>query len=190
MKKPTKTSSGSGRFVLRLPPPLHGALQAGARASGLSLNEYCVRRLAAGGSGLSADQHAAGLVTAAADVLGAGLVGVMVYGSWVRGEASTTSDVDVLVVADPGVALSRALYRTWDAAPVAWHGRTVDPHFVHPPGDRIEGGVWGEVAVEGIVVFERDWRISAELVRIRRRIAAGQLVRRFVHGQPYWTVAA
>jgi predicted nucleotidyltransferase len=190
MAKTKMTSPGSGRFVLRLPPALHGALQAAARATGLSLNEYCVRRLAVGGPGLVADEHAAAIVTAAAALVGDALVAVVVYGSWARGEAAAGSDVDVLVVVEPRVALTRALYRKWDESPVRWRGRTIDPHFVHPPGDRVAGGVWGEVAVDGVVLFERDWRLSAELARIRRDIAAGRLVRRFVHGQPYWTAAA
>jgi len=46
------------------------------------------------------------------------------------------------------------------------------------------------VAVDGIVLFERELRISSALVRTRRDIAAGRLVRRIVHGQPYWTAAA
>jgi hypothetical protein len=183
-------SRQSGRFLLRLPPSLHGALQASARAEHLSLNEYCVRRLAAGGSGLTADDGAAAIVTAAADLVGDALVAVVVYGSWARSEAATTSDVDVLIVVESSVALTRSLYRKWDKAPVTWRGRTLDPHFVHPPGDRPTGGVWGEVAIDGIVLFERGWRLSARLVQIRRSIAAGRLVRRFVHGQPYWTVAA
>ena len=190
MPKKHIPSPRSGRFVLRLPPALHGALQAAAGASGLSLNEFCVRRLAAGGPALAADEHAAAIVTAAAALVGDALAAVVVYGSWARGEAAAGSDVDVLIVVEPRTALTRALYRKWDAAPVTWQGRVIDPHFVHPPGDRVTGGVWGEVAVDGVVIFERDWRLSAALARIRRDIAAGRLVRRFVHGQPYWTAAA
>jgi len=88
------TSASSGKFVLRLPPALHGTLRAAARAGGVSLNEYCVRRLAAGGPGLAADESAAAIVTAAAALLGDSLVAVVVYGSWVRGEATTASDVE------------------------------------------------------------------------------------------------
>jgi hypothetical protein len=54
----------------------------------------------------------------------------------------------------------------------------------------VAGGVWAEVAIAGVVVFERGRRISSRLVDIRHEIAAGKLVRRLVHGQPYWTVAA
>lgn len=182
--------AASGRFVLRLPPALHAALQAAAREAGVSLNEYCLRRLTAPSTGLGLGADAAGLLARAAALFGEALVGVVVYGSWARGEAVAESDVDVLVVVERQVALSRALYRTWDEAPVTWQGRRVDPHFVHPLGERRLAGVWGEAAVDGVVLFERGLRISTDLARVRRDIAAGRLVRRLVHGQPYWTEAA
>jgi hypothetical protein len=106
-----------------------------------------------------------------------------------RGAAGPGSDVDALVVIESRVALTRALYRAWDEGPVAWQGRIVDPHFVHPPGNRLGGAVWGEVALDGVVLYERRLEVSTDLARIRREIAAGRLVRRTVHGQPYWTSA-
>ncbi len=178
----------SGRFVLRMPPGLHAALESAARAAGVSLNEYCVRRLAAAGSG-PGDGDAAALVSHAAAVAGDALTGVLLHGSWARGEATPTSDVDALVVVEPRVALRRALYRAWDEHPVRWRGRRVDPHFVHPPGAGISG-LWAEAAVDGQVLFDRDGRLPALLARVRRAIAEGRLVRRTVHGQPYWTEVA
>jgi len=180
----------SGRFVLRLPPSLHQVLQGGAKAAGLSLNEYCVRRLSSAGPAMAADVSAHAVVARASALAGAFLRGVILYGSWARGDAGASSDVDVLIVVDAGLPLTRDLYREWDREPVMWHGRPVDPHFVHPPGERVSGEVWGEVALDGVVLFEREWRLSASLGAIRRDIAAGRLVRRLVHGQPYWTVAA
>ena len=48
------TSSGcSGRFVLRIDPGLHGTLRKAARAAGVSLNEYCARKLATPSSGVT-----------------------------------------------------------------------------------------------------------------------------------------
>lgn len=179
----------SGRFVLRLPAALHAALQGAARGAGISLNEYCVRRLAAPGPGLALDADVGAIVHRAADVARETLMGVVLYGSWARGEAADTSDVDVLVVVERRLALTRSLYRAWDEASPGWHGRPVDPHFAHPPVDR-PTGLWGEVATDGIVVFERDLDVSSILVRTRRDIADGRLVRRIVHGQPYWTAAA
>ncbi|MDG2041129.1 MAG: toxin-antitoxin system HicB family antitoxin [Ilumatobacter sp.] len=180
----------SGRFVLRIPPGLHEALDGAARGSGLSLNEYCVRRLATSGAGFVGDRDAAALVARAADLAGDALVAVVVYGSWARGDAAPTSDIDLLVIVEPKLAVTRTLYREWDTEPLSWQGRTVDPHFVHEPAGDVLNGLWGEVATDGIVLFEREWRISAGLARVRRAIAAGRLVRRVVHGQPYWTEAA
>ena len=40
------------------------------------------------------------------------------------------------------------------------------------------------------MLFDRDERLPAYLARGRRAIADGRLVRRVVHGQPYWTEAA
>ena len=184
------TPRTSGRFLLRVPPRLHRALQVVARAHGLSLNEYCVRRLSLPGTGLSVSEGAIAAVTQAAELFGPRLAGVVAHGSWTRHELRDASDIDMLVVVDRTVKLTRNLYRTWDADPVTWNGRVVDPHFVHLPATgRPAPGIWCEAAVEGVVLFERDDRLSGWLIRVRREIADGRLVRREAHGQPYWTVA-
>ena len=171
-----------------MPPGLHAALEGAARAAGVSLNEYCVRRLAAAGGG-QGDGDAAALVSRAAAVAGDGLTGVLLHGSWARGEATPTSDVDALVVVEPCVELRRALYRVWDEHPVRWRGRRVDPHFVHPPGAALSG-LWAEAAIDGQVLFDRDGALAADLARVRRAIAEGRLARRIVHGRPYWAEVA
>lgn len=48
------------------------------------------------------------------------------------------------------------------------------------------GDTWAEAAVDALVMFERDLEVSRWLAGVRRRIVAGQLVRREAHGQPYW----
>jgi hypothetical protein len=99
--------------------------------------------------------------------------------------------VDLLVVVGPRVALSRRLYRAWDESPVVWDDRTVEPHFVHlPEPGRTVAGIWAEVSLDGIVLFERGLRLSRRLSAVRADIAEGRIVRRVVHGQPYWTEAA
>ncbi len=47
---PDASAKYSGRFVLRVPPPVHQALVLQAKASGKSLNTYCAERLAEYGS--------------------------------------------------------------------------------------------------------------------------------------------
>lgn len=179
----------SGRFVLRLDPRLHGTLRRAAAEAGLSLNEYCARTLAGARPGVTGPGW--GAVARAAATVDAGLVGVVVYGSWARGEAASSSDVDVLIVVDRDVPVVRGLYRSWDEEPVWWDGRRVEPHFVHlPPAGEPLSGTWAEVAVDGIVLFDRDLTVSRCLVRLRRLIVEGGLVRREVHGQPYWMEAS
>ena len=177
----------SGRFLLRTPPAVHGALRRAARQAGLSLNEYCVRRLAAPAAGGASDAPA--VMSFASDAFGDALAGVVVYGSWARDEATSESDVDVLVVLDASVALTRDIYRGCDRASLSWDGHPVQVQIVRmPDADRVAGdGLWPEIALDGIVMFERDFELSRRLVAIRRAIADGRLVRRTAHGQPYWT---
>lgn len=173
----------SGRFLLRMSPALHDTLRSAAQAAGLSLNEYCVRRLVTGGV---VHEDAAALVSRAAAAVGNGLAAVVLHGSWVRGEATSGSDVDAVIVVDQTVPLRRSLYRSWDERPVAWGGRPVDPHFVHLPGDTAISGLWAEIATDGLTVFDRDGRLGAYLAKVRSAVADGRLRRRTAHGQPYW----
>lgn len=179
--------SASGRFVLRLEPGLHAALRTAAREQGLSLNDHCARTLASPAGAFSGLRDAAAAVGRAAQLFGSELVGVLVFGSWARGELSDRSDVDLLIVVEPTVPLTRELYRRWDDAPIRWGSRPVEPHVVHlPPPDRTVGGLWAEAAIDGLVLFERGVRLSARLVQVRHDVVAGRLVRRMAHGQPYW----
>lgn len=179
----------SGRFVLRIDPGLHGHLREAARAAATSLNEYCARKLASPGTWL--DEEAAEIVERAASILGESLVGVVAFGSWVRGEHDATSDFDVLLIAADDLAILRQLYRRWDdARGLSWKGLEVQPHFVHllPKGD-VPSGLWGEIATDGVILFERGFEVSTRLAEIRRRIADGDIVRRLAQGQPYWVRA-
>jgi len=165
-------------------------LRRAAAAAGLSLNAYCVRRLSVPGPALAGGEAAARVVARAGDVAGDALVGVVLYGSWARGTAGESSDVDVLVVVDRAFELTRALYRRWDVGdPPRWQDRIVDPHFVHLPEEGRATGVWGEAAVDGVMLFEADMRVSAALADVRLQIVEGRLVRRVLHGQPYWVAA-
>jgi hypothetical protein len=186
-----RSSEASGRFLLRLGPGLHAALREAAAAAGVSLNEYCGTKLAVPLSVAGTGESIARAVTRAAALFADDLIGVVLFGSWVRGEATEDSDVDLLVVVEDDVRLTRSLYRCWDREPVRWEGRPVEPHFVHLQGPQHELiGTWAEVAVDGLVLFERGLEISARLRSIRREIAEGRLIRKTVHGQPYWAEVA
>jgi predicted nucleotidyltransferase len=181
----------TARFLLRLPPPLHRTLTVRAAAHELSLNEYCVRKLAGPESPIIRDSAALEVAARARVVAGVRLIGLIVHGSWARAETRAASDVDVLIVVEAELALTRALYREWDEVLLSWEGRAVDAHFLHLPAnpDRA-GGVWCEAAIDGIVLSDHDGRIEETLRRIRRAVADGRLVRKHAHGQPYWMVAA
>lgn len=174
----------SGRFLLRISSGLHGALRRAAEEANLSLNDYCSRKLAApvgvGGPGAT-------VVARAAEQFGENLVGVLVFGSWARGETVEQSDVDLLVIVGADVPIVRSLYHAWDAAAPTWEGRRLEVHFVHLP-DVGEGpsGLWAEAALDGLVLFDRDFELSRRLIEIRKQIAAGAVRRRRAHGQPYW----
>lgn len=177
----------SGRFLLRVSPGLHGALRRSAEEAGLSLNEYCARKLAAPGERVLGPGQE--VVARAADQFGESLIAVVVFGSWARGEATEASDVDLLVVVDREVPIVRGLYRAWDEMQPAltWEGRRLEVHFVHPPeGGQAPTGLWAEAAIDGLVLFERGLRLSRSLMAVRRQVASGAVQRRRVHGQPYW----
>lgn len=182
------TTTPSGRFVLRISPQLHATLRGAAKESGLSLNDYCARLLASG-VGL-AEASLGELSRRAIDQFGGALVGIVAFGSWARGEATEESDVDLLIVVDASVPLTRSLYRAWDDAPVRWQDRRVEVHIAHLPGlSKPRAGLWAEVASDGVVLFDPDHRLARRLNGVRKQIVEGALERREVHGQPYWVGA-
>lgn len=181
----------SGRFVVRIDPGLHAALRAEAAARGTSLNALCSDLLADGRRGGCHHDFDA-VVKSAVAVFDGDLVGVVAFGSWARGEATTVSDIDVLLVLAPSVAITRDIYRRWDRiAPPAVEGRVVDVHVVAlPVGDEHFSSLWAEVARDGIVAFDRDHRVSRYLGSVRRQLLGGHHRRTLAHGQPYWTVSS
>ena len=172
--------------MLRVPPKVHAALRQAAAERNTSLNDYCLARLTAPTTNAEIP-GAADAVRRAAELAGAALVGVVVFGSWSRGTASDRSDVDLLIVVDPTFPLTRDAYRDWDKLPVVIDGRPAEPHLVRfpPPATRM-AGLWAEVAIDGIVLFDRGLAVSRRLAEIRRAIAERRLERRTTHGQGYW----
>jgi predicted nucleotidyltransferase len=115
------------------------------------------------------------------------LLGVVAFGSWARNQMVEGSDVDLLMVVRSEVQIRRSLYRTWDRTPSEWEGHRIEPHFVHLPAkDARVSGLWAEVAVDGVVLFDGEMVLSRRLAGIRRRLASGELVRRWSAGHPYW----
>ena len=180
----------SGRFVLRIPPEIHGALKAAAARAGVSLNSYCrsilTTAVRGGGHG---GMITAALLAALTEEFEEALVGLVVFGSRIRNEHTATSDIDLLIAVSESVAVSRALYTRWDQAVDAVHADAgvVSPHFAHlPTADAAVGSLWLEVALHGVVVLDPTGVVARTLARVRDRIAAGELQRRVAYGHPYW----
>jgi hypothetical protein len=191
MSATSRSRRPSGRFLLRVDPGLHALLKAEARELGFSLNDYCARKLALPADAAALADEGAAVVRRAVDIHGFHLAGVVIFGSWARGEAADGSDVDLLVVLDRTLPLTRSLYAPWDAGPLTWDGRPVEMHLAHLPAQgQPPSSIWAEVALDGIIVFERGRRLSAALASVRREIADGRFVRRVSQGQPYWVKVA
>ena len=127
------------------------------------------------------------VVRHATTVLDDALVGVVVFGSWARGELRASSDIDMLLVAERRVPITRALYRRWDEQPIRCEQHPVEPHFAHlPDGTCLPSGFWAEVATDGRVLVDAQARVSAYLASVREAVASGRLQRRKAHGHPYW----
>jgi hypothetical protein len=183
------TEARSGRFVLRMEPDLHQSLRRAAQEAGVSLNEHCLHKLRAPIRQLEASL--AGTVEQASAAVGNALQAVILFGSVAREEDTPASDIDVLIVVAEDVPITRSLYDAWDRVDARGSHVRVEPHFVQlPSADGPLSGFWAEIAVDGIILFERGLALSRYLAQVRRRILDGELVRRWAHGHSYWIGAA
>lgn len=191
MRKNVSGKNVSGKFVLRLPPEQHAALQDLAGTAGVSLNTLCRQALTEflgrtlRKTGIdNIDNPEEPLLRSLRQMLDTSLLGVLLFGSVARGEEHDGSDIDLLIVIARERPLARLLYRQWDEA---WPEVVYSPHFVHLP-DSIEkaGSVWLEAAVEGVMLYEGDGSVRRFLGQLRKAMAAGRLVRRTAHGHAYW----
>lgn len=179
-----RQSDDVARVLLRLPADLHRAATRAAAAEGVSFNEFCIRRLRAAPATEEVSGTAAEVQSRATTMVGGHLVGLVALGSWVRGEAAASSDVDVLIVLSAHTPVTRDLYRQWDAfVPLSMDGRPIDAHFV---AGTTTSALWYEAAVDGMVWLDRTGEISRHLAGLRRNIAEGRVTRGYAHGQPYW----
>jgi hypothetical protein len=121
---------------------------------------------------------------------GKDLIGIILFGSVARGEATAGSDIDILIVLEAGCGITRALYDRWDGMLRSRGNRSderVSPQFVVLPSDPSQvGSLWLEVAREGIIVSDPSGRVARFLVALRDYILSGAVTRRVAHGHPYW----
>jgi predicted nucleotidyltransferase len=194
--------SDRATLILRLPVALHRRLKQEARSADLSLNEYCRGLLARRGGRSSGDApvspslslaggrsaRTVSLADLVATLLAAwegGIEGLVLFGSLARGRQTRESDVDLLVVLNRSTTLDRDVYARCQLP--KFDGREVSPLFAQIPeeGERV-GGLWFEVALDGVVLYDRDLRLSRFLVHVRHLVADGRAKRMHTHGHPYW----
>lgn len=180
--------SDQSKILVRTDRLLHRRLLNHAKVNQQSLNELCLERLSIPSS-LEGRAHELGRhVVAKADLIFKGaLKGVIFYGSQARKEGRKDSDWDFLVVIDESIDLKREIYRKWDNLWPLELSQKVEVHFAQTPkSTAVATGFWSEIALDGIVLFERDFAVSLHLIRIRHEIANGVIMRQTIHGQSYW----
>ncbi len=187
--------------MLRIPSSLHQRLKQEARATDLSLNKHCHALLSrrAGdapvASSPGASTVAAGpsrritplddLTAKVVETWGGEIEGLVLFGSFARGRQTANSDIDLLVVLSRRVRLDRDVYSRWQIH--EFDGCEVAPLFVRIPREKERiGGLWFEVALDGIVLYDRDLQLSRFLSHVRDLVAAGTVQRKITHGHPYW----
>lgn len=124
-------------------------------------------------------------VAASSQPLASAIVGMILYGSWARGEATEASDIDVLMVMEPTVPIRRALYTAVDAI------QGIDPRIslflAHLPAEDVQpGDLWLDISLDGVILADTHGRIANTMDRIRQWIASGKVIRHDIHGQGYW----
>ncbi len=174
----------SGKFVLRVDPQLHAQLRDEAESQSLSLNQWIVAQLQKRPTTLKGPELQ--LVEEIKKVFGDDLLGVVLFGSAVRQEVRSTSDIDILIVLDHSHPINRTLYQVWDAKICPIVGARISPQFSHRPSGKSPSSLWLEIAMEGEILFDKKNIIKKELRKIRERIAFGEFVRKLSHGHPYW----
>ena len=124
-----------------------------------------------------------------AAALGEALLGVVLYGSYARGEASEWSDVDLLVIArelpegwyERNIHLHQILKQIPDAPDFSILGKTPEEFEQHFPS------LYLDLGLDGVVLFDRNDYTASKLARVREIIKQAGLVRqRLSKGTMFW----
>src|SRR5262245_18959856 len=117
----------SGKFVLRLDPSLHQRLREEAKAHHVSLNTWIVRHLQ------NPQETTNQLWYKIKSVYKDKVIGLVQFGSTVRGENQVGSDIDLLLVITPQIEVNRDLYSLWDREIAPQFKAPFSPQFSHRP---------------------------------------------------------
>ena len=150
------------------------------------MNALCARFIKEGLATGSQDQE--WIKTIVSAYQGDGLQSIVLFGSQARGEATASSDVDLLLVFSAATKITRSLYRKFEAIVESFpdEGR-YSIHCVSIPEDvKSVSGFWFEIALDGMVLWKKNEGISIYLSKVKNAICSGKYVRKMSSGQPYW----
>lgn len=180
--------TNSGKFVLRISPKLHSILRKRSEKEGISLNTLCsdILSSASDKSSFISSPNSEFISKLFFDKLletwKNKLCGIILFGSVARQEQTDSSDIDLLLVLKNEVDLTRELYREWDNF-YKDYKQSISPQFVKLPKNIDEAsGLWYEVAIQGIVLWQSDKHIFYILQDLREAITQGKMTRHFSHG--------
>lgn len=182
----------SGKFVIRMPPKLHQTLSQKAVKENKSLNKICTDLLKS-----ALDTSSSQLVDwknkfeptikGLQKKFGDDLLGILLFGSQVSGQATSSSDWDFLIVLQESIPLQRMLYRWWDNQKEFVLQEKVNPQFVHLPlSPQKAGGLWFEVSLAYDILWEKSQKISQWMERLKKEIASDKIRRYWSNGHPFW----
>ncbi len=190
----------SGKFVLRIPNELHSVLYKRSQELGVSLNSLCCKILSSSTSFSTAPidsiSHSSlissSFLQSIIEFWREKLCAILLFGSVAKAAHTPSSDVDLLLVLKNHVEPTRELYREWDvfyekSRKEFSHTQEISPQFVQCPHNVFDaGGLWYEVAIQGVLLWQSDESVFHFLQNVREIIACGKIIRHFSHGHPYW----
>ena len=175
-------------LFLRINSDLSRKLKDQAAKASLSINEYCSALIDQSLElkiNSSSREHGT-IVSMAESVFSHQLEGVVLFGSVARGDNTEDSDLDILIILKSSVAINRSLYSKWDESTTSLP-KNISVHFVHLPLEvESQSGLWCEVALEGIILYDEVLTVSKYLIKLRQEILNGSYTFSHSHGHRYW----
>ena len=136
---------------------------------------------------LTLREQVAPVVRALEQSLGDSLVSVVLFGSRARGEARPDSDWDLLVIAEhlPDRLLKRSLFVV-SLLPPQWRHRVAIVAKTRAEFESALPSPYLDIAVDGIILYDRSRYVAAKLAYLQRRISELGLRRVELNGDRVW----
>jgi predicted nucleotidyltransferase len=181
-----KARKEKNRFLLRLDPEVYRGLTRLSKTQNVSMNALCSRFIEDGlRAGDLNQKWMKEIVSAYQDDE---LLALILFGSQARGEATATSDLDLLLVFSAATKITRSLYRKFESVLESHPDQSrTSIHCARIPEDvKSVSGFWFEIALDGKVLWKKNDEIDIYLSKVKSAICSGKYVRKMSSGQPYW----